>query len=141
MAMPASQRRLCAGNLVITISVSLHPALSQDRCLWVYPEAEWNLVEAELNRIPASNVNGMKLRRALIGSAHDVELDDSGRLLIPPHLRTYAGLDRDVMLVGQGRKLELWDAAVWGRNLEQLLQDGFLEQDGQLSPELQALVL
>jgi MraZ protein len=53
------------------------------------------------------------LQRLLVGHADDVEMDNAGRILVPPALRQYAGLDHRVVLVGQGNKFELWDEAKW----------------------------
>jgi len=79
------------------------------------------------------------LQRLMIGHATDVELDSAGRVLIPPNLREYAGLTRDVVLSGQGTRFELWDEALWVAQREASIK---LHQGGQaLSPELTAILL
>ena len=55
------------------------------------------------------------LQRLLVGHADDVDMDGTGRILVPPALRQYAGLEHHVVLVGQGNKFELWDDAKWQR--------------------------
>jgi MraZ protein len=75
----------------------------------------------------------------MIGHATDIELDAQGRVLIPPNLREYAGLTRDVVLSGQGTRFELWDEALWVAQREASIK---LNQGGQeLSPELSAIAL
>jgi MraZ protein len=75
----------------------------------------------------------------MIGHATDLELDGSGRILVPPPLREYAGLARAAMLVGQGSRFELWDEAHWNESREQWLKvDESVEE---LPPELNSLSL
>ena len=77
------------------------------------------------------------LQRLIVGHADDVELDAAGRILVPPALRRYASLDRRVVLVGQGRKFELWDDAAWAaRTAQAIAFDG-----GGLPPELDGFSL
>jgi MraZ protein len=85
----------------------------QARCLLLYPVPEWLPLEANLIRLSAFDPTIRQLQRLLIGHAEEVDIDAAGRILVPPALRKYAGLDREVVLVGQGRKLELWDEASW----------------------------
>ena len=74
----------------------------------------------------------------LIGHATALELDGSGRVLLPQPLREYAGLEKQVTLIGQGKKLELWDQAVWTTEREHWLA---AEGDGEIPQELQSLSL
>lgn len=85
----------------------------QLRCLLIFPPAEWAPIEEKLNQLSGFDPVARQLQRRLVGHAEQVEIDSAGRILIPPPLRKYAGLDRQVALVGQGRKLELWDEAQW----------------------------
>ncbi len=136
MAMPARYReRLlerCNGKLVITIDTS-------DRCLWIYPLPEWDAIQAKLDALPAFNAAATRLRRLLMGYATDTDMDGAGRLLLAPMLREYAGLDHKVVLVGQGKKFELWDEALWNTRRDAWLAEGI--EDASLSVELQNLVL
>ena len=63
-----------------------------------------------------------RLRRLLIGNASDCDMDPHGRILVPPVLRGFAGLERYVQMVGQGRKFELWSESAWSRHLDELLE-------------------
>ncbi len=80
-------------------------------CLQIYPWPVWDALNAKL--LSRTNVNPeiRKLQRQLIGHAQDVEMDASGRILISPELRSHAGLDKSVALIGMGSKFELWDPA------------------------------
>ena len=75
-------------------------------CLSLYPLTEWERYEAELMALPDEHEDW---RRILIGSATDVEIDTGSRVLIPPELRVWAGLEKDVKFMGVGRHFELWD--------------------------------
>lgn len=88
----------CKGQLTLT----RHP----DGYLLIYPRPAWEAVESELMALKTAS-DGW--RRIFLGSAVDAEIDSAARLLIPPELRDAAGLHKDVLLVGTGRRLELWD--------------------------------
>lgn len=119
LAIPARYReRLeseAAGRLVIT--------LDRDRCLLLYPEPEWASIEERFAALPAFDPAARALQRLYIGNAQEVELDTQGRILIPPQLRAFAGLDKRVAFVGQGVKFEIWDEAAWQRQMEAALSD------------------
>jgi MraZ protein len=94
-----------AGAVVITADPS--------RCLLVYPRAAWEPIQARLMALSSFNPEIRSLQRLIVGFADDVERDGNGRILVPPALREYASLEHHVVLVGQGNKFELWDAAKW----------------------------
>lgn len=136
MAVPTRYRERiterCNGRLIATVDRA-------DRCLLIYPLPEWEEIELKLRRLPTLNPIARRLQRLMIGHASDLELDASGRVLIPPSLREYAGLTRTAMLIGQGARFELWDEALWSASREQWLQ---AEETGQeLPPELETLSL
>jgi transcriptional regulator MraZ len=83
------------------------------RCLLLYPRAAWAPIQERLMALSSFNEQIRGLQRLLVGHADDVEMDNAGRILVPPALRQYAGLDHHVVLVGQGNKFELWDEAKW----------------------------
>ncbi|NNM60372.1 MAG: division/cell wall cluster transcriptional repressor MraZ [Legionellales bacterium] len=82
-------------------------------CLLLYPFSEWEIIERKIAELPSFNPVARRIQRLLIGHATEVELDASGRLLVPGVLREYAGLQKEAMLVGQGRKFEIWAAERW----------------------------
>ena len=98
-------RSISAGKLVITID-------RQEKCLLLYPDCEWTVVEEQLEQFSNLRPAVRQLQRMLVGFATDVELDNNGRVLIPPILRDYAEIDRSVMVMGQSNKLELWNEDV-----------------------------
>ncbi len=103
ITVPVRQRDLlmqaCEGRLTLT----KHP----EGYLWVMPRPRW---EATREHLMQMSLDADPWRRVLIGSAADVEIDAAARILIPPELRGAAQLRKDVLLIGIGRLLELWDA-------------------------------
>lgn len=135
LAVPSRYRQeleeRCEGQMVITLD--LH-----EPCLCLYPMQEWERIEAQISRIPSMRPEARSLQRLLVANAIDVELDGSGRLLIPPRMRAHAGLDKHVMLVGLSLKFQIWDEATWEGQFEEDLD---LIRRAELSEELQNLVL
>lgn len=84
-----------------------------DGCLFVFPNEEWNIFEEKLKSLPMSNKDARKFVRFFLAGAAVVELDKQGRILIPPVLRECAGLDKDVVVVGVGNRVEIWDKGRW----------------------------
>lgn len=136
LAMPTRYRERIMersnGRLIATVDRA-------DRCLLIYPLPEWEEIEAKLRALPTLHPVARKLQRLMIGHATDVDLDGSGRMLVPPALREYAVLTRDAMLVGQGNRFELWDEAQWNESREQWLKTD--ESAAELPPELSSLSL
>jgi MraZ protein len=83
------------------------------RCLLLYTRSTWEPIQARLMALSSFNDQIRGLQRLLVGHADEVELDGSGRILVPPALRHFAGLDHRVVFVGQGNKFEVWDDAKW----------------------------
>ncbi|HBS41892.1 MAG TPA: cell division/cell wall cluster transcriptional repressor MraZ [Oceanospirillales bacterium] len=110
LAIPTKYREqlteLCGARLVVTIDTEEH-------CLLVYPLNEWEQIEAKIQALPTFNPAARRIQRLLIGHATDLELDGSGRILLPQTLRDYARLDKESVLIGQGKKLELWSKEEW----------------------------
>lgn len=135
VAMPARYRdRLmesCGGRLVITID--------RDGCLLIYPLPEWERIEQALMARPNMDKQVRRLQRLLLGHATECELDGQGRILVPPPLREFAGLDKRTVLVGQGNKFELWDEARWSAQCSAWLEEE--EDEAGLSAALESLSL
>jgi MraZ protein len=114
LAVPAHHRdtllERCAGHLVITADA--------DRCLLIYPLPDWELIQQKLEGLSNLDPRVRELQRRLIGFAVDVDMDGAGRVLISPELRRFAELEKSVVLVGQGRKFELWNEARWAQLVE-----------------------
>lgn len=94
--------------LVATVQGQLVVCKSPDGCLALFPLPVWEQFESEMRSWPL-HLEGW--RRLYVGSATDVEIDGSSRVLIPPELRKWAGLDREVKFMGVGAYFELWDSA------------------------------
>jgi MraZ protein len=102
--MPARHRELLAAMGVHELTITKHP----EGALMVFPRPAWEQFREKVAALPMS-ASGWK--RVFLGNAMDVEIDASSRVLIAPELRAAAGLTREVMLLGMGSHLELWDAA------------------------------
>lgn len=111
-ALGADQR----ASLVVTID-------TEETCLLLYPTLAWQVIEDNLQRLPSFNAAARRIQRLLIGHATDVELDSHGRLLLPAVLRDYAQLDKQVVMIGQGNKFEVWDDNLWQSRRQQWLAD------------------
>ncbi len=131
IAVPAKCRdslaSICDGRVVMT-------AHTQDRCVLIYPEPEWEIILPKIEALPSFNKAALRAQRLLIGYATALELDSSGRVLIPPTLRDYASLDKQLMLVGLGKKFELWEESAW-------LQTLAAAEDDELPAEMLSLSL
>ena len=110
LAVPSRQREslLAQSNGCVVITID-----TQSRCLTLYPLPEWERIEADIQSLPALNPAVKRFQRLMLGYAADIELDGSGRVLLPQSLRDYAQLEKKVVLVGQGNKMELWSEEQW----------------------------
>ncbi|ELQ6121088.1 division/cell wall cluster transcriptional repressor MraZ [Cronobacter sakazakii] len=122
-----------SGQMVCTIDIH-HP------CLLLYTLPEWVIIEQKLSRLSSMNPAERRVQRLLLGHASECQMDSAGRLLLAPVLRQHAGLTKQVMLVGQFNKFELWDEATWH---QQVREDIDAEQSSSevLSERLQDLSL
>ncbi|AWH88095.1 division/cell wall cluster transcriptional repressor MraZ [Limnobaculum parvum] len=96
----------CEGQLVCTID--LHQP-----CLLLYPLPEWEKIEQKLSRLSSMNPAERRVQRLLLGHASECQLDSAGRVLIANTLRQHALLVKEVMLVGQFNRFELWSEEAW----------------------------
>ncbi|HEY4341263.1 MAG TPA: division/cell wall cluster transcriptional repressor MraZ [Steroidobacteraceae bacterium] len=87
--------------------------VDRDHCVMIYPLAEWQKVQDDLLSLPNLHSETRWLQRLMVGYATDLDIDGHGRVLIPPELRDFTGLQRDALLLGQGNHLELWDESAW----------------------------
>jgi len=112
IAIPARYRKqleeLCEGKVVI----SLNPL---DKCLIIYPYGEWLECERKMDEVKDQSVQFRKYQRLIYSFTNDVEMDSSGRILIPQQSRSKVGLEKNVVLIGHGKKFELWSEESWLR--------------------------
>ena len=110
MAIPTRYRtmldEICSGDLVITIDM-------KSTCLTLSPLPEWKKFEEKVAALPALDDLAEMLSRFVVGQAKDLQVDGSGRILIPPELRDYAQLEKKLVLVGRTRRLEIWSEDNW----------------------------
>ncbi len=138
MVMPTRYRdrlqEASSGRVVMTID-------TDERCLLLYPIQAWELIENKLAELPSFNPQARRIQRLLIGHATEIELDNNGRILLPSLLRDYAGLKKQAMLVGQGKKFELWDEAHWQERRGRWLAEESIENSDLLPDEVKSLSL
>ena len=101
-----------AGKLVLTA----HP----HKCLLLYPAAAWEPIFEKVMKFPAMNSTAAVWKRMLIGFAEDVTLDNAGRILVSPELRQFAGIEKQLMFVGQATHFEVWSLTAWNEQLASL---------------------
>jgi MraZ protein len=133
MALPVRYREQLqqgsAANLVITIDTEEH-------CLLLYPLIIWEEIEKKVEALPSFNPLTRRIQRLLIGHATEVDFDNHGRILIPQLLREYASLEKSLILVGQGKKIEIWNEQLWNKGRDVWLSQGL---QGELPEELQSI--
>ncbi|MDR0805687.1 MAG: division/cell wall cluster transcriptional repressor MraZ [Enterobacteriaceae bacterium] len=112
----------CEGQLVCTID--LHQP-----CLLLYPLPEWEKIEQKLSKLSSMNPAERRVQRLLLGHASECQMDSAGRVLIANTLRQHAGLVKEMMLVGQFNKFELWNEETW---YQQVQEDIAAEQSATL---------
>lgn len=84
-----------------------------DRCLWAYPVAEWQKIEEHVAALPQMKDEVKAFQRAFISAAQECLIDKQGRILIPPLLRDYAAIERDLIFVGMTKRIEIWSVERW----------------------------
>src|SRR5271156_929968 len=131
IVMPTRYRECLLRGSILTID-------TEERCLLLYPLAVWEEIESKLAALPSFNAQARRIQRLLIGHATEIELDAQGRMLMPPLLREYAGIDKRAVLVGQGKKIELWAETQWNESRSQWLKEE-MRSDGEL-PEVVKLL-
>ncbi|MCW0975545.1 division/cell wall cluster transcriptional repressor MraZ [Pantoea sp. JV6] len=137
LAVPTRYRDLLIGESQgqMVCTIDLHQP-----CLLLYTLPEWEIIEKKLARLSSMNPPERRVQRLLLGHASECQMDNAGRLLLANTLRQHAKLTKEVMLVGQFNKFELWDEQTW---YQQVRDDIDAEQSAQepLSERLQDLSL
>lgn len=107
--LPAKFRSELADGLVIT--------RGQERCLYVFSDTEFNEMHERIRQAPITSKQGRDYMRVFLSGAHAETPDKQSRVTIPAQLREYAGLDRELAVIGAGTRAEIWDAEAWNRYL------------------------
>ncbi|RQD66906.1 MAG: transcriptional regulator MraZ [Tindallia sp. MSAO_Bac2] len=84
-----------------------------DQSLFVYPMNEWKSLESKLKQLPLTNQNARAFVRFFFSGATECELDNQGRIRIPANLREHAELEKEVMVIGVGTRVEIWSQTIW----------------------------
>lgn len=125
--LPAKYREDLAVGVVIT--------QGQERCLYVFPVEEFATYTAQMREAPVTNKAARDFLRVLFSGASDETPDKQGRVTLPAHLRAYAGLERDCVVVGANNRLEIWNPDAWGGYLGEHEQ-AFAERSEEVLPGL-----
>lgn len=132
--LPARHREalseICDGELIVTVD-------TYQPCLLIYPVNEWEVIQDKIDALPSLNKVTRMIQRRLVGNAHDVSIDAGGRLLLPSKHRKFAQLEKKVLLVGQGKKFELWNEEAW----DSYHDDSLIEGEDELPLALEELSL
>lgn len=105
IVLPADVREEFADGCVVT--------KGQEKCLYVFPLARWAEEVEKLNRLPRTNKNVRSYLRSYLSGAKEQVPDRQGRIAVPEHLRSYAALERDTVVVGVLDRIEIWNEASW----------------------------
>ena len=100
LIIPAKFREELGNEFVVTRGL--------DGCLFGYNNSEWQVFEDKLRALPLTNKDARQFQRFMLAGAASVEIDKQGRILLPQVLRTFAGLDKDVVLIGVAGRIEIW---------------------------------
>ncbi len=105
-----------------------------DSSLFLLPLEEWGKLAEKLSNLPLGKSNSRAFARLMLAGAMDVNLDKQGRFVVPEYLREYAGIKKNVVIVGVSTRLELWDAEAWDQYRKQTEADAsdIAEQLGDL---------
>ena len=127
LILPAKFRDQLEAGVVVT--------RGQERCLYLYPIAEFRQQAEKLRAAPVTSKKARDHLRVLLSGAFDEVPDRQGRITLPAGLRTYAGLDRDVAVLGMGERVEIWDSPSWEAYLAEQEQ-AYAEQAEEVIPGL-----
>ena len=119
LAIPAKFRTRFKEGAVVTRWIG--------ECLAVFPAAEWDRLNAEITKKPRTDPAVARFRHFVLAGAHEADPDAQGRVVIPSHLREYAQLSQDTVVIGNADHLEIWEAARWRARLAQVQTD--IERD------------
>lgn len=111
LILPAKFRDELSEGLVVT--------RGQERCLYVFSESEFQRMHDRIREAPITSKQGRDYLRVFLSGAHPETPDKQGRVMLPNTLRDYAGLDRDLAVIGAGSRAEIWDADAWQRYLNE----------------------
>ena len=107
LSLPAKFRKELGKKIIMTRGL--------DRCLFIYPLTEWKKFSQKLAGLSIGSAEGRGFSRALLGGATEIDIDASGRMLVPDHLKSYATLSTKVVVAGISNRVELWNEESWNQ--------------------------
>jgi MraZ protein len=117
MSVPARHRDALLLQGEGRVTLTKHP----DGCLLLFPRPEWEAFRARVAQLP---MDAHWWRRIFLGNAAEIDLDGAGRILIAPELRNAANIEREIMLLGMGSHLEIWDANTYAAKEQAAIAQG-----------------
>lgn len=121
----AKGRLFIPAKLREELGQTFHVTIGLDHCLSIYSDENWNVLVEKIHEMPYNKARGL---RVLSANAVDCEPDAQGRILIPAKLREYAGLQKEVVVIGSFDRAEIWNAERWAREEAMAFESGSLEQ-------------
>ncbi len=125
LILPAKFREQLAGGLMVT--------RGQEHCLYVWPQSEVERITERLREAPVSNKATRDYVRMFSSASSDERPDKQGRITVPPKLREWANLSKDVVVIGAMTRLEIWDEAAWEAYSESQ-EEAFAELSDEVFP-------
>jgi len=123
--LPARFREDMEGGIVLT--------RGQEHCIYAFPAQEFEQMTVELQRAPLSSKQARDYVRVLLSGAYKEVPDKQGRITLPPDLRKYAGLDRELTVIGAGSRAEIWNSQAWNDYLS-IQEDVFSQTENEIIP-------
>ena len=123
--LPARFREDMEGGVVLT--------RGQEHCIYAFPAQEFEQMTVELRRAPLSSKQARDYIRVLLSGAYKEVPDKQGRITLPPDLRKYAGLDRELTVIGAGSRAEIWNSKAWNDYLS-VQEDVFSQTENEIIP-------
>ena len=101
----------------LRLELSEKPVLTRglDNCLFIYSHRDWELFMEKLNKLPLGQTKARNFKRFILSGACEIEIDEMGRALIPELLKKYSGITKEVIIIGVGDRIELWNEDVWNK--------------------------
>ena len=116
IALPKKLREQVVGEEIIL-------AKGFEKCVFVYDRGDWAQEWQKQVDNPITDLKTRQLKRYVFSGAVDTSIDEQGRFVVPQSLRTYAELDKEIVVIGAGDHVELWDSALWAEHLKKISQD------------------
>ncbi len=110
-----------------------------EKCLTLYPRVNWSPIFEGLSKLNDFDPKVREFRRYFFNGATELDLDSAGRLLIPPNLKEHAGIEKDIVLVGSIKKIEIWDKTKYKEFFDSMTPESFSQLAKEVIPDGLAL--